>query len=91
MAGRPLKNPDSLQSATAEDEIVKSKIREYLAKNIDSMLADIDELPLKERAAARQKLLDYVMPKVQAVRTEKANSQSAGDFLLEQEAGLLLD
>lgn len=71
------------------EEIVKEKIRTYLADNIDGMLKDIDSLPsVKERVAARQKLLDYVMPKQQAVKASEVQTQSAVDFLLAQEACL---
>lgn len=86
MAGRPIANPESIRNTRKDEELVKDRIRGYLADNIESMLHDIDELPLKERAAARQKLLDYVMPKVQAVRTNEVASQSTAEMLLDQEA-----
>lgn len=88
MAGRPPKSPDTIATLQEDDEFLKNKIRKYLVDNIDSMFEDINELPVKERAVYRQKLLDFVVAKVQSVKTTQSTNQSAGDFLLEQEAGL---
>lgn len=86
MAGRPLSSPESVRNTKQDEELVKDRIRSYLADNIEAMLKDIDELPLKERSQARQKLLDYVMPKVQAVRTNEVSQQSAAEMVLDSEA-----
>ena len=84
MAGR-IPNGANTRASKEEEEMVKNEIRKYLASNIQMMLADIDELPIKERAAQRMKLLDYIMPKVQSVRAAETNRQSVSDVLLDRE------
>lgn len=76
-------------SKKSNDDAVISATKEYLAKNIEQMFDDIDSLTdAKEKVRARLKLLDYVMPKVQAIRTNGGTAKSTDDFLLDEEAGL---
>lgn len=85
MAGR-IPQGANTRSSKASEEAVKNKIREYLADNIAEILQDINELPVKERTAQRMKLLDYIMPKVQAVRAMETSQQTVSDVLLDEEA-----
>lgn len=85
MAGR--KAYSQTGTTLNNEEFVKEKIRKYMADNIDQMLSDIDELPVKERARERGKLLDYIMPKVQAVRKTDAKQMTTSEILLQQLSG----
>ena len=68
------------------NEEIKSQIREYLTDNLQGLLDDINELPPKERVAQRMKLMDYVLPKVQAIATVDAPQQTMAASILDQEA-----
>lgn len=85
MAGRKPQGVNT-RSSKASEESVKNTIREYLSTNIAEILQDIDQLPPKERTVHRMKLLDYVMPKVQAVRSMETSQQTVSDVLLDEEA-----
>lgn len=65
---------------------LKDKISEYLTETWTELQADIEELPTKERAMAKLKLLDYAIPKVQAVRDTGGGTTSTATDLLAQEA-----
>jgi predicted nucleic acid-binding protein len=65
----------STPEASVKNEIVKDKIREYLADSWQEMINDIKDLDPKDRVDRRLKLMEYVMPKVQAVRDEKSNDR----------------
>ena len=68
------------------NENIKEQIRDYLTTNLQSLLDDIDQLPPKERVERRMKLMDFVLPKVQAVATIDAPSQSSAAAILDREA-----
>lgn len=68
------------------NEEIKSKIRDYLADNLEDLLTDINGLPPKERVAQRMKLMDYVLPKVQAIATVDAPEKSQAASILDREA-----
>lgn len=61
---------------------LKDKISDYLTETWDELKADIEELPAKERAMAKLKLLDYSVPKVQAVRDTGKATTSTAEVLL---------
>lgn len=65
---------------------LKDKIGEYLTETWDELRADIETLPPKERAMAKLKLMDYSVPKVQAVREVSVTKQSTAQALLAEEA-----
>lgn len=61
---------------------LKDKISEYLTDTWEELREDIEAMPAKERATAKLKLLDYAIPKVQAVRdTPKTGGTSVQDLL----------
>lgn len=64
----------SAPEGSVKNEIVKDKIREYLADSWQEMISDIQDLEPKDRVDRRLKLMEYVMPKVQSVRDEKSNN-----------------
>jgi len=68
-----------------KNEIVKDKIRDYLANTWEELINDIDSLDAKERVDRRMRLLDYVMPKVQAVKGEEKKTMSISQAILRQE------
>ena len=71
--------------SNGKNEIVKDKIRDYLADSWEDLIADIDSLDAKERVDRRLKLMEYVMPKVQAVKGEAERKQrSAAQTVLGQ-------
>lgn len=65
---------------------LKDKIGEYLNETWDELKNDIEALPAKERAAAKLKLLDYHLPKVQAVRESVNPTASTAVSLLRGES-----
>lgn len=69
-----------------DNEGIKSQLRDYLTDNLQSLLDDIDELPPKERVAQRMKLMDYVLPKVQATASTDAPQQSVAADILDRES-----
>ncbi len=76
----------SSEKSDGKNEIVKDKIREYLADKWKDLIDDIDSLDPKERIDRRMKLMEYVMPKVQAVRVEEHTTKSAAKTLLSLES-----
>lgn len=71
---------------TQKTTIVKDKIREYLADTWENLIEDIDSLDPKERVDRRMKLLEYVMPKAAAVKTEEKQNISIAQAILGGEA-----
>lgn len=71
---------------TQKTAIVKDKIREYLADTWEDLIQDIDSLDPKERVDRRMKLLEYVMPKAAAVKTEEKQNISIAQAILGGEA-----
>ena len=71
---------------TGKKNDLKDKIGEYLTETWDELRADIETLPPKERAMAKLKLMDYSVPKVQAVRETSVARQSTAQALLAEEA-----
>lgn len=70
-----------------KNEIVKDKIRDYLADCWEDLIADINELDPKDRVDRRLKLMEYVMPKVQATRGEiDTKKRTAAQTVLGDEA-----
>lgn len=65
---------------------LKDKIGAYLTDTWDELKADIESLPEKERAMAKLKLLDYAIPKVQAIRDAGNATASTASLLLERES-----
>lgn len=78
--------PPKDKSLTHGNEEIKSQIRQYLTDNLEGLLEDINELPPKERVAQRMKLMDYVLPKVQAIATVDAPQQTMASAILDKEA-----
>jgi hypothetical protein len=68
------------------NEGLKDQIREYLGENLEQLLEDINSLPPKERVDKRMKLMDYVLPKIQAVSTNDAPTQTMAASILDREA-----
>lgn len=66
--------------------IVKDKIRDYLDKSWYDLIADIDALDPKDRVDRRMKLLEYVMPKAAAQKTEDKPPLSMAQIILSKEA-----
>jgi hypothetical protein len=77
--------PAREKPVTHGNEAIKSKIREYLTDNLEALLADISELLPKERVAQRMKLMDYVLPKVQAIATVDAPEKTKAAAILDSE------
>ena len=65
---------------------VKDKIREYLADTWESLIEDIDSLDAKERVDRRMKLMEYVMPKAAAVKTDETKTISIAQAILGNES-----
>lgn len=78
--------PPKDKSLTHGNEEIKSQIREYLTDTLENLLEDINGLPPKERVAQRMKLMDYVLPKVQAIATVDAPQQTMASAILDKEA-----
>lgn len=78
--------PSKDKALTYGNEEIKSQIRQYLTDNLDALLEDINVLPPKERVAQRMKLMDYVLPKVQAIATVDAPTQTQAAAILDKEA-----
>jgi hypothetical protein len=74
------------QELSAKTELVKDKIRDYLESSWEDLIQDIDSLEPKERVDRRMKLLEYVMPKVQATKDDGKRSLSAAQSLLNMES-----
>ena len=72
--------------ASTKNAVVKEKIRDYLDKNWEKLIKDIDSLDPKERVDRRMKLLEYVMPKAAAAKTEEKTPQSIAQIILGGEA-----
>lgn len=68
-----------------KDFKLRDEINKHLESTWEQFMADIEELPPKERAAAKLRLLDYVVPKVQAVKDNEGNKMSAAEVLLANE------
>lgn len=66
--------------------IVKDKIGEYLADTWKDLIKDIDSLEPKERVDRRMKLMEYVMPKAAAVKTEETKNISIAQAILGTES-----
>ena len=64
---------------------LKDKISEYLSDTWEELREDIEDMAPKERAAAKLKLLDYAIPKVQAVRDTPPTSGTSVQDLLRKE------
>ena len=64
---------------------LKDKISEYLSDTWEELREDIEAMPAKERATAKLKLLDYAIPKVQAVRDAPATHGSSVQDLLRRD------
>ena len=80
-----LPNPE--RPLSRKNEIVKDKIRDYLADCWEDLIADINELDPKDRVDRRLKLMEYVMPKVQATKGETdAKKRTAAQTVLGEEA-----
>ncbi len=73
--------------AVSGNEALKDKIREYLQDNLESLLEDISQLPAKDRVDRRMKLMDYVLPKVQAIATQEAQGTTTAASILDSEMG----
>ncbi len=73
--------------AVSGNEALKDKIREYLQDNLESLLEDISQLPAKDRVDRRMKLMDYVLPKVQAIATQEAQGMTTAASILDSEMG----
>ena len=71
---------------STKTSVVKEKIRDYLDKNWEKLIKDIDSLDPKERVDRRMKLLEYVMPKATAAKTEEKAPQSIAQIILSKEA-----
>lgn len=78
--------PPKDKSLTHGNEEIKSQIREYLTDTLENLLEDINGLPPKERVAQRMKLMDYVLPKVQAIATVDTPQQTMASAILDKEA-----
>lgn len=66
------------------DNELKEKIGEYLSDTWEELKEDIETLPAKERAAAKLKLMDYVVSKVQAVKETGGKKSSIASILLRE-------
>ena len=64
---------------------LKDKISEYLSDTWEELREDIEDMPKKERAAAKLKLMDYAIPKVQAVRDVPTKGGTSVQDLLRKE------
>lgn len=64
---------------------LRDKISTYLNDTWDELMKDIEELPAKERAQAKLKLMDYSVPKVQAIRDTGTRQVSTASILLAEE------
>lgn len=64
---------------------LKDKISEYLSDTWEELLEDIEAMAPKERAAAKLKLMDYAIPKVQAVRDVPTKGGTSVQDLLRKE------
>lgn len=71
---------------STKTSVVKEKIRDYLDKNWEKLIKDIDSLDPKERVDRRMKLLEYVMPKAAAAKTEEKAPLSIAQIILSKEA-----
>lgn len=69
-----------------QNTAVKDKIREYLADTWESLIKDIDSLDAKERVDRRMKLMEYVMPKAAAVKTDEKKTISIAQAILGNES-----
>lgn len=65
---------------------LKDKISDYLSETWDELKQDIENLPTKERAMAKLKLLDYSIPKVQATREVNTGGATVAEALLARES-----
>lgn len=65
---------------------LKDKIDAYLSETWEELKEDIKNLPAKERAKARLKLLDYIIPKVQATRDVNTGGTTVAEALLARES-----
>jgi len=65
---------------------LKDKISDYLSETWDELKKDIENLPTKERAMAKLKLLDYSIPKVQATREVNTGGTTVAEALLARES-----
>ena len=75
--------PNEERPLSRKNEIVKDKIRDYLADCWEDLIADINELEPKDRVDRRLKLMEYVMPKVQATKGEtEAKKRTAAQTVL---------
>ena len=77
---------DKEENRSLKTAVVKNKIRDYLAQSWEKLIEDIDSLDPKERVDRRMKLLEYVMPKAAAVKTEEKTPVSIAQILLNKEA-----
>lgn len=64
---------------------LKDKISEYLSDTWEELRDDIEDMTPKERAAAKLKLMDYAIPKVQAVRDVPTKGGTSVQDLLRKE------
>ena len=79
--------PNEERPLSRKNEIVKDKIRDYLADCWEDLIADINELEPKDRVDRRLKLMEYVMPKVQATKGETdAKKRTAAQTVLGDDA-----
>lgn len=66
------------------EKVLKEVLREHMYRNIQNLLSEIDELPLKEKVNAKLKLLEFSTPKMQAEKDDtNKNALKVSDVLLD--------
>ncbi len=65
---------------------VRSTIKKIIEDNIEQVSADIASLSPKDRVAIIEKLLQYVIPKIQAVEFDASKTVSTAQELLKNMA-----
>lgn len=73
-------------NAVDDNAELKDAMRQHILTHLDELFEDIDALEPKERVDRRLRLMDYFMPKVQAIRTEEVKSTSVAEALLSRSA-----